>query len=82
MILPAAWSEACCSDSQQRHQASCGCPKGRILMTHPTKAIVGMLLRDFIAVSRGGVDEGLYTAPDLQARCWTLTRVLPAAPLS
>ena len=36
-------------------------------MTHPTKAIVGMLLRDFIAVSRGGVDEGLYTAADLQA---------------
>jgi len=45
--------------------------QGRILMTHPTKAIVGMLLRDFIAVSRGGVDEGLYTAPDLQACCLT-----------
>ena len=36
-------------------------------MTHPTKAIVGMLLRDFISVSRGGVDEGLYTPADLQA---------------
>ncbi len=45
-------------------------------MTHPTKAIVGMLLRDFIAVSRGGVDEGLYTAPDLQACCWTLPTLI------
>jgi cleavage and polyadenylation specificity factor subunit 3 len=26
-----------------------------------------MLLRDFISVSRGGVDEGLYTPADLQA---------------
>ena len=41
--------------------------QGRILMTHPTKAIVSTLLRDFISVSRGGADEGLYTAKDLDA---------------
>lgn len=36
-------------------------------MTHPTKAIVSTLLRDFISVSRGGADEGLYNAKDLDA---------------
>ncbi len=28
--------------------------RGRVLMTHPTKAIVHTLLRDFVKVSRGG----------------------------
>ena len=28
--------------------------KGRVLMTHPTKAIVHTLLKDFVKVSRGG----------------------------
>lgn len=36
-------------------------------MTHPTKAIVSTLLRDFISVSRGGADEGLYNVKDLDA---------------
>ena len=40
-------------------------PQGRILMTHPTKAIAHTLLRDFVKVSRGSADEGLYTEKDL-----------------
>lgn len=39
--------------------------QGRILMTHPTKAITHTLLRDFVKVSRGSADEGLYTEKDL-----------------
>ena len=34
-------------------------------MTHPTKAIAHTLLRDFVKVSRGSADEGLYTEKDL-----------------
>ena len=40
--------------------------QGRILMTHPTKAIYGTLLRDFVKVSRGSSDEVLYTEKDLE----------------
>ena len=42
------------------------CVQGRILMTHPTKAIYGTLLRDFVKVSRGSSDEALYTDKDLE----------------
>lgn len=41
--------------------------KGRLLMTHPTKAIYHTLLRDFVKVSRGSVDEQLYNEADLEA---------------
>ncbi|KAI3428832.1 hypothetical protein D9Q98_007649 [Chlorella vulgaris] len=42
--------------------------KGRVLMTHPTKAIVHTLLKDFVKVSKGGgTGEGLYTERDLDA---------------
>lgn len=46
--------------------------KGRILMTHPTKAISSSLLSDFVRVSRGTVDESLYSEQDLKA---TLERI-------
>lgn len=39
--------------------------RGRVLMTHPTKAIVHTLLRDFVKVSRGGtgaVEELVWLA--------------------
>eukprot|EP00887_Chlorella_sp_A99_P001920 scaffold18.g1920.t1 len=41
--------------------------KGRIFMTHPTKAIVHTLLKDFVKVSRGGAETGLYSDKDLDA---------------
>ena len=42
--------------------------QGRIFMTHPTKAIMGTLLRDFVKVNRGvGAEEGLYSEKDLEA---------------
>ncbi|KAK9813025.1 hypothetical protein WJX72_007682 [[Myrmecia] bisecta] len=41
--------------------------KGRIFMTHPTKAIYGTLLKDFVKVSRGSQDEALYKDKDLDA---------------
>ncbi len=41
--------------------------KGRIFMTHPTKAIFGMLLKDSVKVSRGGSEEGLYSEKDVEA---------------
>ena len=40
--------------------------QGRILMTHPTKAIYGTLLRDFVKISRGSSDEALYSDKDLE----------------
>lgn len=46
-------------------QQCCISIQGRILMTHPTKAIAHTLLRDFVKVSRGSADEGLYTEKDL-----------------
>ena len=37
-------------------------------MTHPTKAIMGTLLKDFVKVNRGtGTEEGLYSEKDLEA---------------
>lgn len=42
--------------------------KGRVFMTHPTKAIYRWLLSDFVRVSSGPADEGnseLYTDEDL-----------------
>ncbi|KAL4445408.1 hypothetical protein ABPG77_011233 [Micractinium sp. CCAP 211/92] len=42
--------------------------RGRVLMTHATKAIVHTLLKDFVKVSRGGGSgEGLYSERDLEA---------------
>lgn len=34
-------------------------------MTHPTKAIVGTLLKDFVKVSGGRSEGALYTEKDL-----------------
>jgi cleavage and polyadenylation specificity factor subunit 3 len=36
-------------------------------MTHPTKAVFQILLKDFVKVSRGSVDEQLYNEKDLEA---------------
>ena len=36
-------------------------------MTHPTKAICGMILKDFVKISRGGSEDSLYSEKDLQA---------------
>ncbi len=36
-------------------------------MTHPTKAIFGMLLKDSVKVSRGSTDDGLYSEKDVEA---------------
>lgn len=35
-------------------------------MTHPTKAIVGTLLKDFVKVSGGRTEGALYTDKDLE----------------
>jgi cleavage and polyadenylation specificity factor subunit 3 len=42
-------------------------PQGRLIMTHPTKAIFYTLLQDFVRVSAGSADEALYTEDDLEA---------------
>lgn len=49
-----------------RHRGAVAGAQGRILMTHPTKAIYGTLLRDFVKVSRGGSEESLYSDKDLE----------------
>lgn len=36
-------------------------------MTHPTKAVYGMLLRDFAKLTRAASDEPLYTERDVDA---------------
>ncbi|KAK9801371.1 hypothetical protein WJX73_002407 [Symbiochloris irregularis] len=41
--------------------------KGRVFMTHPTKAVYGMLLRDFAKLTRAASDEPLYTERDVDA---------------
>eukprot|EP00195_Chlamydomonas_chlamydogama_P006597 CAMPEP_0202904758 /NCGR_PEP_ID=MMETSP1392-20130828/30978_1 /ASSEMBLY_ACC=CAM_ASM_000868 /TAXON_ID=225041 /ORGANISM="Chlamydomonas chlamydogama, Strain SAG 11-48b" /LENGTH=723 /DNA_ID=CAMNT_0049592553 /DNA_START=19 /DNA_END=2190 /DNA_ORIENTATION=+ len=41
--------------------------KGRIFMTHPTKAIYNSLLRDFAKSSKGSADEQLYDESDVEA---------------
>eukprot|EP00891_Asterochloris_glomerata_P003167 jgi/Astpho2/3167/fgenesh1_pm.00052_%23_3_t len=54
--------------------------KGRILMTHPTKAIIGTLLKDFVKISSGRAQQvqlmqGLYSDKDL-AKALELTEVI------
>ena len=42
--------------------------QGKILMTHPTKAIYSTLLRDFVKLGRGAASEDqLFSDEDLQA---------------
>ena len=41
--------------------------KGRVLMTHATKAVVATLLRDFVRVSKTGPVAPLYGDADLDA---------------
>jgi len=42
--------------------------RGRIFMTHPTKAIVHTLLKDYVKLSRGGGDDtSLYNDRDLES---------------
>eukprot|EP00873_Tetraselmis_striata_P009977 jgi/Tetstr1/430241/TSEL_020069.t1 len=41
--------------------------RGRIFMTHPTKAIFHTLLQDFVEVAKGSSDEALFTRDDLEA---------------
>ncbi|CAK4073151.1 unnamed protein product [Aphanomyces euteiches] len=40
--------------------------KGRIFMTHPTKAVMQMMLRDFLRVSNISVDDQIYDDKDLE----------------
>jgi cleavage and polyadenylation specificity factor subunit 3 len=35
-------------------------------MTHPTKAIFGTLLKDFVKVGRSDANEGLYSEKNLE----------------
>ncbi|OQR83063.1 cleavage and polyadenylation specificity factor subunit 3 [Achlya hypogyna] len=42
--------------------------KGKIFMTHPTKAVMQMMLRDFLRVSNISVDDQIYDDRDL-ANC-------------
>ena len=39
--------------------------KGRVFMTHPTKAIYKLILQDFLKVSSIAVDEQLYNEQDV-----------------
>lgn len=39
--------------------------QGQIFMTHPTRQVCGMLLKDYVKVSRGS-SEGLYTEKHLE----------------
>lgn len=41
--------------------------QGRVLMTHPTKAVYGMLLRDFAKLTRTASDDALYSEKDVDA---------------
>ena len=36
-------------------------------MTHPTKAIYGTLLKDFVKVGKNNTEEGLFSDKDLEA---------------
>jgi len=49
--------------------------QGRVFMTHPTKAIVGTLLKDFVKVSGGRTDGALYSEKDLE-KTLDLTEVI------
>ena len=44
--------------SLQTNKAACFLLQGRILMTHPTKAIIGTLLKDFVKISSGRAQQG------------------------
>lgn len=41
--------------------------KGRMFMTHPTKAVFHQLIRDFARGAKGSSDEALYTEEDVDA---------------
>jgi hypothetical protein len=41
--------------------------RGRILMTHPTKAIFSMLMTDFVKLNKQGDGEALFTEKDVKA---------------
>lgn len=41
--------------------------RGRILMTHPTKAIFAMLMSDFVKLNKGGDSDALFVEKDVQA---------------
>ena len=41
--------------------------RGRILMTHPTKAIFAMLMSDFVKLQKGGDSDALFVEKDVQA---------------
>jgi len=41
--------------------------RGRIFMTHPTKAIFAMLMSDFVKLNKGADSEALFTDKDVQA---------------
>eukprot|EP00201_Polytomella_parva_P020996 CAMPEP_0175047144 /NCGR_PEP_ID=MMETSP0052_2-20121109/5427_1 /TAXON_ID=51329 ORGANISM="Polytomella parva, Strain SAG 63-3" /NCGR_SAMPLE_ID=MMETSP0052_2 /ASSEMBLY_ACC=CAM_ASM_000194 /LENGTH=1095 /DNA_ID=CAMNT_0016310977 /DNA_START=211 /DNA_END=3500 /DNA_ORIENTATION=+ len=41
--------------------------RGRVFMTHPTKAVYYSLLKDFVHGNVGTIDEGLYSLEDLNA---------------
>lgn len=48
--------------------------KGRVYMTHPTKAILKWLLNDFIRVINSSSDQDFYTEEDLE-KCYN--RIIP-----
>ena len=50
--------------------------RGRVFMTHSTKAIYHMLLADFVRLNRGGGDDPLFTEADLAG-----ARVMRLVPL-
>lgn len=41
--------------------------RGRVFMTHPTKAVMQMMLRDFLRVSNIAVDDQIYDDKDLNS---------------
>ena len=45
--------------------------KGRIFMTHPTKAIYNMLMNDFVKLNKSADSEALFGEKDLQAGAYT-----------
>lgn len=47
------------------NKAACCVLQGRILMTHPTKAIIGTLLKDFVKISSGRAQQGGQQVRDL-----------------
>ena len=41
--------------------------RGRVFMTHATKAVYRLLLSDFIKVSKGAAEDMLFNEQDIQA---------------